>query len=86
MLVLPITITLIYIILYTMFRSGKWALLIMCNVIMAPVGGLLALLFTAHQLQRFFRCRLPGPFRRFGADRRHHARVHQSAARPRALD
>jgi heavy metal efflux system protein len=46
MLVLPITITLIYIILYTMFRSGKWALLIMCNVIMAPVGGLLALLFT----------------------------------------
>jgi heavy metal efflux system protein len=45
-LVLPITITLIFIILYTMFRSGKWALLIMCNVIMAPVGGLLALLFT----------------------------------------
>jgi cobalt-zinc-cadmium resistance protein CzcA len=46
MLVLPITITLIFIILYTMFRSGKWATLIMCNVIMAPVGGLLALLFT----------------------------------------
>ena len=46
MLVLPITITLIFIILYTMFRSGKWAMLIMCNVIMAPVGGLLALLFT----------------------------------------
>ncbi len=46
MLVLPITITLIYVILYTMFRSGKWAMLIMCNVIMAPVGGLLALLFT----------------------------------------
>jgi heavy metal efflux system protein len=46
MLVLPITITLIYVILYTMFRSGKWATLIMCNVIMAPVGGLLALLFT----------------------------------------
>jgi len=46
MLVLPITIVLIYIILYTMFRSGKWALLIMCNVIMAPLGGLLALLAT----------------------------------------
>jgi cobalt-zinc-cadmium resistance protein CzcA len=46
MLVLPITIVLIYIILYTMFRSGKWALLIMCNVVMAPVGGLLALLVT----------------------------------------
>jgi cobalt-zinc-cadmium resistance protein CzcA len=46
MLVLPITITLIFVILYTMFRSVKWALLILCNVIMAPVGGLLALLFT----------------------------------------
>ena len=46
MLVLPITITLIFIILYTMFRSGKWALLILCNVAMAPVGGLLALLLT----------------------------------------
>ena len=46
MLVLPITITLIFIILYTMFRSAKWALLIMCNVTMAPVGGMLALLFT----------------------------------------
>ena len=45
-LVLPITIVIIYIILYTMFRSAKWALLIMCNVIMAPLGGLLALLFT----------------------------------------
>jgi cobalt-zinc-cadmium resistance protein CzcA len=46
MLVLPITITLIYVILYTMFRSAKWAMLIMCNVIMAPVGGLMALLLT----------------------------------------
>jgi cobalt-zinc-cadmium resistance protein CzcA len=46
MLVLPITITIIFIILYTMFRSAKWALLILCNVAMAPVGGMLALLFT----------------------------------------
>ncbi len=46
MLVLPITITLIFVILYTMFKSAKWALLILCNVAMAPVGGMLALLFT----------------------------------------
>ena len=46
MLVLPITITIIFIILYTMFRSAKWALLILCNVAMAPVGGMLALLLT----------------------------------------
>src|ERR1039457_4214439 len=29
-----------------MFRSFKWALLIMANVAMAPVGGVLALLIT----------------------------------------
>jgi cobalt-zinc-cadmium resistance protein CzcA len=46
MLVLPITIILIYVLLYTMFHSGKWALLILANVSMAPLGGLLALYFT----------------------------------------
>jgi len=46
LLVLPVTILLIYIILYTMFRSTKWALLILTNVAMARVGGLLALYLT----------------------------------------
>ena len=46
LLVLPITIILIFVILYTMFKSGKWATLIMVNVAMAPIGGLLALLLT----------------------------------------
>jgi cobalt-zinc-cadmium resistance protein CzcA len=46
MLVLPITIVLIFVILYSMFKSGKWALLIMGNVAMAPLGGMLALLLT----------------------------------------
>ncbi len=46
LLVLPITILLIFVILYTMFKSGKWAALIMVNVAMAPIGGLLALLIT----------------------------------------
>jgi cobalt-zinc-cadmium resistance protein CzcA len=44
--ILPLTIFFIFIILYTMFRSFKWALLIILNVAMAPIGGLLALLFT----------------------------------------
>ena len=43
-LIVPLTILLISIILYTMFRSYKWALLILGNVAMAPLGGLLALL------------------------------------------
>ena len=46
MLVLPITLIIIFIILYTMFHSGKWALLILGNVSMAPLGGLIALLLT----------------------------------------
>jgi cobalt-zinc-cadmium resistance protein CzcA len=46
LIVLPITILLIFIILYTMFRSFKWALLILANVAMARIGGLLALLIT----------------------------------------
>jgi len=46
MIVLPITVLVIFIILYTMFRSGKWALLILGVVVMAPLGGLLALLVT----------------------------------------
>jgi cobalt-zinc-cadmium resistance protein CzcA len=46
LIVLPITILIIFIILYTMFKSFKWAALIMANVAVAPIGGLLALLFT----------------------------------------
>jgi heavy metal efflux system protein len=46
MIVLPLTILGIFVILYAMFSSGKWALLILANVAMAPIGGLLALLFT----------------------------------------
>jgi heavy metal efflux system protein len=46
LLVLPITILVIFIILYAMFKSMKWALLILTNVAMARIGGLLALLVT----------------------------------------
>jgi heavy metal efflux system protein len=46
LIILPLTIFLIFIILYAMFRSFKWALLILVTVAMAPVGGLLALYVT----------------------------------------
>jgi heavy metal efflux system protein len=46
LIVLPITILIIFIILYTMFKSFKWALLIMANIAIAPIGGLLALWIT----------------------------------------
>jgi cobalt-zinc-cadmium resistance protein CzcA len=44
--VLPLTVVVIFVILYTMFKSMKWALLILTNVAMARLGGLLALLVT----------------------------------------
>jgi len=44
--IVPLTILLIFIILYTMFRSFKWALLILANVALAPIGGTLALLIS----------------------------------------
>jgi cobalt-zinc-cadmium resistance protein CzcA len=46
LLVLPLTILVICMILYTMFKSFKWVALILGNVAMAPIGGLLALWIT----------------------------------------
>jgi cobalt-zinc-cadmium resistance protein CzcA len=46
LLIVPLTVLLIFIILYTMFRSFKWALLILANVALARIGGVLALLVT----------------------------------------
>jgi heavy metal efflux system protein len=45
-IIVPITVLGIFLILYTMFRSGKWALLILGTVAMASIGGVLALLIT----------------------------------------
>jgi cobalt-zinc-cadmium resistance protein CzcA len=46
LVIVPLTVLLIFIILYTMFRSFKWAILILVNVMLARIGGLLALLVT----------------------------------------
>jgi cobalt-zinc-cadmium resistance protein CzcA len=48
--IVPLTVLVIFIILYTMFRSYKWALLILMNVGLARVGGFLALLVTGTYL------------------------------------
>jgi cobalt-zinc-cadmium resistance protein CzcA len=45
-IVVPVTVLAIFLILYTMFRSYKWAILILVSVIMASVGGPLALFLT----------------------------------------
>ncbi len=46
-IVVPVTVLAIFLILYTMFRSVKWAMLILISVIMASIGGPLAL-FLSH--------------------------------------
>jgi cobalt-zinc-cadmium resistance protein CzcA len=48
--IVPLTILVIFIILYTMFRSLKWSMLILLNIALAPFGGLLALLVTGTYL------------------------------------
>ena len=45
-IIIPLTVLIIFIILFTMFRSYKWSTLIMMNVGLAPIGGLLALVVT----------------------------------------
>ena len=84
-MIVPLTVLLIFLILYTMFRSFKWAVLILVTVAHGSVGGSLALLPHPHQLQRLLQRRLPRALRRLGANRRHHARVHQSIARARRI-
>jgi cobalt-zinc-cadmium resistance protein CzcA len=45
-LVIPLTLLVIFMILYSMFGSMKWAGLILVTVAMAPVGGVVALCLT----------------------------------------
>jgi cobalt-zinc-cadmium resistance protein CzcA len=44
--VIPITILVILLVLYSMFRSFKWSFLVLLNLTLAPIGGLVALLIT----------------------------------------
>jgi heavy metal efflux system protein len=46
LIVLPITVFIIFVIMYTMFRSFKWATLILASIAVAPIGGVPALLLT----------------------------------------
>jgi len=46
-IIVPVTVIAIFLILYAMFRSYKWASLILISVIMASIGGPLAL-FVSH--------------------------------------
>src|SRR5271166_955815 len=45
-IVIPLTLLVIMLVLYSMFRSFKWGFLVLLNLGLAPIGGLLALLIT----------------------------------------
>jgi cobalt-zinc-cadmium resistance protein CzcA len=81
-LVLPITILIIFVILYTMFSSAADS---GQRGDGAP-GRHAGALVDGHQLQRLVGCGFSGALRRFGADRRDHARIHQPAAGARPFD
>jgi cobalt-zinc-cadmium resistance protein CzcA len=45
-LIVPVTVLGIFFLLYSMFKSFKWALLAMVSMALSPIGALLALYFT----------------------------------------
>ncbi len=45
-IVIPLTVLVIMLVLYSMFRSFKWGFLVLLNLGLAPLGGLLALMIT----------------------------------------
>jgi cobalt-zinc-cadmium resistance protein CzcA len=50
MIIVPLTVLLIFMIIYSGFGSAKWAALNLVNMAVAPLGGLLALLITGTNL------------------------------------
>ena len=84
LIIVPLTILLIFIILYTMFRSLQMGDSDSGQRDAGAHRRLAGAAGHAHQLQRLLGRRLSGAVRRLGADRRDHARIHQSAARARA--
>ncbi len=85
MIVLPITVLMIFIILYTMFRFLQMGAADSCEHRHGAAWGPARAVSHAHILQRFFGRRISGAVRRLGADRRDHAGIHQPAARTRAI-
>lgn len=45
-LIVPVTVAMIFFLLYSMFSSFKWASLVMVTMLIAPIGALLALFLT----------------------------------------
>ena len=79
-LIIPLTLLVIFMILYSMFGSMKWAGLILATVAMAPIGGILALYLTKTNFSVSSGIGFLALIRSFRNDRCDHAGVHQSIA------
>jgi cobalt-zinc-cadmium resistance protein CzcA len=79
-LIVPITILVIFIILFTMFRSYKWSLLILLNVGMAPHRRPAGAAGYGNLPQRVFGVGMLALFGVSVQTGRHHGRIHQPAA------
>ena len=67
--VLPITVVLIFGILFVLYHNFKFPLITVVGVILsAPLGGLLAMLVTGHAVLGVVDDRIPRAVRRLGAD------------------
>ena len=84
MIIVPITVLVIFLILYTMFHSFKWAALDSGERGHgAHRAGCWRLLITGTHFSVSSGVGFLASVRRIGADRRDHAGVHQPAARAR---
>ncbi len=47
-IIIPVTMLLIFLLLYSMFDSMKWSSVVLLSLLVAPIGGILALLITGN--------------------------------------
>ena len=83
--IVPITVLVIFMLLYSAFNSFKWASLVLLTVALAPVGGLVCAIPDQRPFQRLLGRGISGAVRSFSADGRDHGGVHQPASRARPL-
>ena len=83
MVIVPITVFLIFVIIYGAFGSVKWTLLILINRTGSAVRAVLWRCSSPARISVSRRGWLSGAVRRLRPDRRHHGRIHQPVARQR---
>ncbi len=82
-IIVPLTVFLIFVILYMMFNSFKWVAAGACQPLDDAFRRAIGFARYPYQSERLLRHWLSCLVRSFGPDRRHHARIYQPTPRPR---